>query len=166
MDAWVQSAALLAVSELVVLGDALVRRRSPLATVAELHSAIVSGGRGVIRLRQAVKLIRPGVDSPRETLLRLLLGRAHLPEPEVNGLIVDGNGHFLALGDLVYREWRVVVEYDGEHHFASAEQVRHDLDRAERLVDAGWRVLRFNRMHMSDPVGIAHKVRHVLAVRQ
>jgi hypothetical protein len=37
---------------------------------------------------------------------------AGLPEPEVNPDIRNASGRFVGRGDLVYRRWRVIVEYD------------------------------------------------------
>jgi hypothetical protein len=65
-------------------------------------------------------LLRPGAESRPETLLRLLLGRAGLPEPEVNVDIRDDSGRFLGRADLVYPPWRTIVEYDGDQHRTSA----------------------------------------------
>jgi hypothetical protein len=96
---------------------------------------------GVVPARRATPLVRSRVDSVRETDVRLVLVASRLPEPEINGTILDDRGRFLARGDLIYRELRIVIEYDGWHHERSAEQRQHDILRRERLEAAGWRVI-------------------------
>lgn len=92
-------------------------------------------------------MVRPRTDSPTETELRLDLVEFGLPEPEVNVDIFDSFGRLIAIGDLVYRRYRVIVEYDGDHHRRDRAQYERDVDRLDDLARAGWRVVRFNRSH-------------------
>lgn len=150
VDTWCQLAALLGLDELIMVGDALVRRHQPFATMPELRSAVAryAGHRGARRLREALEWVRPRVDSPKETELRLLLLRQGLPEPEVNGVIVDEFGIKIATGDLVFRRYRVLAEYDGGHHRTDEEQYHWDVDRLDAIMAAGWRVVRINKSHL------------------
>jgi hypothetical protein len=93
-------------------------------------------------------MVRAGVDSPRETVLRLVIVRAGFPEPEVNGVILDGDGKKIATGDLVFREYKVLVEYDGEQHRLDQEQYNWDIDRLDAIREAGWLVVRINKSHL------------------
>ena len=149
VDTWCQMAAHLTVDELVVLGDGLVRRQRPLATLAELRTAAsrYAGGRGARALAEALRLIRPGTDSPKETELRLAIIRSGLPEPEVNITIYDDQGLPIARGDLVYPRHKVLIEYDGAHHREVEQQYFNDVDRDDRVTEAGWRIIHFNRSH-------------------
>ncbi|MRX43154.1 DUF559 domain-containing protein [Agromyces sp. Q22] len=149
IDAWCQLAGELTERELVVIGDALVRRRHPSATLDGLQRAVArtAGRRGHRRLVRALSRVRPRTDSPAETLLRLDLVDAGLPEPDVNVPIHDASGRQIAIGDLVYARWRVLVEYDGEHHRNDRAQYSRDVDRLDDLAHAGWRVIRFNAAH-------------------
>lgn len=83
VDAWCQLAAELGERELVIIGDALVRRSHPFATMGDLSAAVVrwSGRRGCRALARAFARVRPRTDSPAETLLRLDLVAFGLPEP-------------------------------------------------------------------------------------
>jgi hypothetical protein len=91
---WLDMAELLSVDELVVMGDSCVRmpraefedRDMPLCSLADLQRMIDrhKGKRGLRKAKEAVKFIRVGADSPQETLLRLAMVRAGLPEPELN----------------------------------------------------------------------------------
>lgn len=150
VDAWCQLAAEATERELVVVGDALVRRRRPVATMAELHRAVerMAGRRGHRRLTRALARVRARTDSPAETELRLDLVDAGLPEPAVNVDLRDARGRLIAIGDLVYAEYRILVEYDGDHHRTDRAQYARDVDRLDDLAAAGWRVIRFNASHV------------------
>lgn len=149
VDTWCQMAAELELDELIVLGDALLRRQRPFARPADLEAAVprYAGARGARLLAAALPLIRPGTDSPRETSLRLAMVRADLPEPEVNVRIYDDSGLPIARGDLVYRRYKVLVEYDGGQHREDSRQYHSDIDRLDLLAEAGWRVIRVNSSH-------------------
>ncbi|GAB3577836.1 hypothetical protein GCM10027406_13000 [Leifsonia lichenia] len=163
VEVWCELAATLALDELVQAGDALVRRNAPLSDVDQLESA-VRGARhrpGVRRMHDALALIRPRTDSPMETVLRLALVRAGLPEPLVNPPLTDAAGAFVAFGDLVYERDGIVIEYDGEQHRLDAAQYAADVDRLWRIESLGWRVIRVNRSHLRD--GGVEAVRRVRA---
>ncbi|MCS5715246.1 endonuclease domain-containing protein [Herbiconiux sp. CPCC 205716] len=151
MTAWVQLAVMLPLDDLVAAADHLVltpRRqavaqtrpfcsRDELAERLELHC-----GRGKASAVRALALVRDGAESPRETHLRLALVRHGLPEPELNVSIEDARGLRIGYGDLVYPEWKVLVEYDGEQHRSDSRQYYRDVERLEALHRAGWHVVR------------------------
>jgi hypothetical protein len=167
-DAWCQLGSSLSVRELVVVGDGLMRRKDPLATLDDLQAAVARWGarRGAKRLRAALSMVRPRTDSVRETELRLDAAAAGLPEPEVNGLIRDELGRFVAWGDLVYRAQRVLLEYDGEQHRLDDRQFARDVQRLDDLARLGWRVIRVNKAHLG-PARAAQlaRVREALVAR-
>lgn len=150
VDTWCQLSSTLTLDELIMVGDALVRRRQPFATLAELGRGVAgyAGHRGAQRLREALEWVRPRVDSAKETELRLMLVRAGLPEPEVNGVITDEFGVKVATGDLVFRRYRVLAEYDGGQHRTDEEQYHWDIDRLDAIMALGWRVVRINKSHL------------------
>ncbi len=150
--AWATLARRLNLKEAVVLGDALVtsnenypglRVPRPIATLEELEqvSSLMGSAPGVILVRHAVPRVRERVASRMETELRLLLEDSGLPGAEVNAVIRDEAGAFLAEGDLVYRQQRVVVEYQGDHHRTDPRQFQSDVRRRRRLNAAGWTVV-------------------------
>lgn len=96
---------------------------------------------GVQRARIAAELVRPGSESPRESMARFNLVAWGLPEPKLNIDVLDDDGRFLGRGDLVYEEWRVVAEYDGWYHERDAAQRQRDILRREGFERAGWRVV-------------------------
>lgn len=150
VDTWCQMSTLLDLDALIEMGDALVRRKQPLATMDELRTGVLhyTGQRGAKMLRAAFESVRPRTDSAKETATRLVIVRAGLPEPEVNGEIFDRLGRKIATGDLVFRGHRILVEYDGEQHRTDEEQYHWDVDRLDAIMEAGWRVIRINKSHL------------------
>ena len=94
-----------------------------------------------------------------ETALRLLLIRAGLPEPELNQELFDDRGRWIGRFDMVYRDARVIVEYDGDQHRTSTTQYELDISRIDRAIAAKWRVVRVRArgIHVSP----AHTIRRV-----
>lgn len=160
---WADLATLLTVDELVIAGDRLLGRPEPLATPTEISDAVAdaTGLRGTRRLAQALALVRAGSRSPRETRARLALVRAGLPEPELNAPI-PVRGRILH-GDLAYRPWRVLLEYEGDQHRTDPWQWAHDLERYNDLAEAGWLVIRASKK-LSD-IGLATRTRRALISR-
>ena len=75
-----------------------------------------------------------------ETRARLMFWRAGFPEPEVNAEVLDSAGGWLLEGDLVWREQRVIGEYQGADH-GSIKRRSADSSRASSAEDHGYRVL-------------------------
>lgn len=120
--------------DLVVLGDSLVRRKR--TTPEALASRAREKAGPYSRLaRRAAALVRPGVDSPMETRLRLLIVLAGLPEPEVDHRVHDEDGALLRRYDLSYLPFPLIIEYDGRQHAESDEQWLTDIGRDEVLDD-------------------------------
>ncbi len=131
----------LGADDLVVAGDALVGRLGTAATslLAGTLGARTRprGGRALV---DALALVRPGVRSPMESRARLMFVRAGFPEPEVNRPVLDAAGGWLLEGDLVWREQRVVGEYQGADH-ADRRRRSADAHRAGLARDEDWTVL-------------------------
>ena len=120
---------------------------------------------GVQRARRVAAQVRRGVASPRETDVRWELTRAGLPEPELNADIHDEHGRWIARGDLVFRRWKVLVEYDGWQHERDAVQRQWDHLRREQLDAAGWRVIVITAEDMNSPRAFVARVRQALRQR-
>jgi hypothetical protein len=136
-DTWCDLGELLALDDLVVLGDAVANR---LGDVAPLGLALGRRvrPRGAVLLREALTLVRMGSDSPMESRCRLLFGRAGLPEPELNAVVTDRVGTFLCRADFLWRRKRVIAEYQGADHFGSFERGDDDISRRLLAQDDGW----------------------------
>lgn len=163
VECWVELASILDVDDLVVAGDHLVRREKPLATVEELWDAVAGAKwvRGVPKLRRAIPLVRPGTDSPPESVTRLILIRGGLPEPVVGHKVFDG-GEYVGRPDLAYVEERIAIEYEGDGHRTDQETFRRDIERKERFHDAGWRTLRVTAEHLQVPAALVVRVHRAL----
>jgi hypothetical protein len=170
---WLDMAELLTVDEIVAMGDACVRvprpefegRDLPFCSLADLQRTIDKhrGKRGLRKAKEALELIRVGSDSPQETLLRLAILRAGLPEPELNVPIIAEDGTRHHEPDLSYRRYRIGIEYEGEHH-GDASQIARDIARSERYAALGWTEVRISRRHMvNDAKPAAAKVLVALA---
>lgn len=140
LDVFGQLASLIGLVDLVVVGDHLVRHghTTPGQLVAQCEGL---RGAGAARARSAAAYVRGNVDSPMETRLRMLLVLAGFPEPRVNHMIREMDGHPVRRYDLSWPEIRLIVEYDGRHHVERIEQWEVDLQRREAIDDNGWRLL-------------------------
>lgn len=137
---FVELAQHLALVDLVVVGDALVRRGWLELDALRAGVTVVVGRRRVGLAARAADLVRPRVDSPLETKVRLLLVLAGLPSP-VSGFEVVHDGQFVAVVDLAYPQWRVIIEYDGDLHRTRKSKWRMDVATREALRDLGWTVI-------------------------
>lgn len=135
-------AADLDLADLVAIGDVILRRR--LADLDALRTVVdwARRRRGVATARAGLGLLDGRARSPQESRLRVRLALAKLPPPEVNAIVLDRFGGFLAEGDLVWRAQKVLVDYDGEVHL-SERQRRKDAVRRNLLQREGWLVLTY-----------------------
>jgi len=141
-DTWcdLASTGILDLDEVIVLGDAVVHHRTgiPPSQLAEAVSRR-RGWRGRRLMDDALGQLRPRNNSPMETRARLFFLRGGLPAPELNVVINDrDSGQWLAESDFVWRDQRVVAEFDGDHHRTSRQQWQNDVARRENLQDDGW----------------------------
>jgi hypothetical protein len=143
VDTWVDLARVpgVTVEDLVIAGDAFSTRTPDLLDPL-VCAAAAAGGRGRRLLRKAGPLLRRGSGSPMETRARLAFGRAGLPEPELNAEVFAEDGHFLARVDFLWREARVIVEYEGDQHRTDRRQWQSDIQRTRLLESLGRRVVR------------------------
>jgi hypothetical protein len=164
MRTFVDAATQLSDRALLRVGDWMVAQK--LVELGMLRAYVADSHLdGVQRARRVAALIRPGAASPRESDLRWELRRAGLPEPELNAEISDDRGQWLARGDLVYRDYKVVVEYDGWQHERDAAQRQWDHLRREQLEANGWRVIVITTRDMRSPAAVVARVRQALRQR-
>ncbi|SFR69871.1 hypothetical protein SAMN05428970_0806 [Agromyces sp. CF514] len=145
-DTWCSLAGMLSLDDLVAAGDRLVGLPVPLSSFELIDEAIVRHGRrpGRARLRLARAQLRANSYSRRESLARLSLVRAGLPEPELVAILHLRSGRSTK-GDLVFRRHRVLVEYDGDQHRTDDRQWATDVSRLNDLVADGWIVIRMTK---------------------
>jgi len=149
------------VVEAVTCVDALVHIGAVTPAQVEAYAAGCRGWRGVRRCAEALGHVDGAAESPMESRLRMLLVQAGLPRPVVNQPLYDAYGCFLARPDL--RIEHVLVEYDGSVH-RDRDQFNRDLRRQNRLVDAGFTVLRYTGADVyGRAASITAQVRRALA---
>ncbi len=166
---WVQLGAVLEVADLVAVGDAIIRvprgrhgrlldASTALATLDQLEAAAHAGNRkGAARIRAALPLLRQGASSRPETHLRISLLGAGLPEPELDGEVRSAAGLLLGISEIVFRTWRVAVEYEGDQHRTDRRQWNRDIHKYEAYRAAGWHVIRITAEHLYGrrPIAVA-----------
>ena len=150
--------------ELVAVGDALLRAgRLDAASLAE-RLARADGLRGVVRARRRAGQLTPSAASRPESLLRVWLLDSRLPDPEVQVPVADHAGRVVAHGDLGWRRWRVLAEYEGAGH-AEPDRFGADIERYTRMAADAWLVLRFGRVHLRRPWTVLERCEQALRAR-
>ncbi len=168
---WLDLARVLPLKELVCIGDALIRvprpdfeeRATPFTTLDALRAMVDrhKNLQGVVRAREALDLMRIGADSVPESMLRLAMLDAGLPEPELQARLYLSDP-FSPSADLGYRKRRVAIQYDGGHHLEE-EQMLSDRRRDKAFKAAGWTVLVFDKADLADDFGAAvRQIKRVL----
>ncbi|WP_309476678.1 DUF559 domain-containing protein [Arthrobacter sp. ISL-95] len=155
---WLDLARRLPVPDLVCMGDELIRiprpefeeRETPFSTLEALRKLVNrhKNFQGVVRAREALDLMRLGADSAPETLLRLAMLDAGIPEPELQ-VKLRQNDPFSPSADLGFRDRRVAIQYDGGHHLEQ-DQIFSDRRRDKAFEAAGWTVLTFGKDDLAD----------------
>lgn len=127
------------VEDAVVLVDRLVQAGA--AVLPEVRAAVTAlpRCRGSRVAREVAALADGLAESPQETRVRLLIGRAGLPAPVAQHVVRVG-GRFVARVDFGWPEHRLALEYDGQWH-GDPGQFARDRARLNRLTAAGWRVV-------------------------
>ena len=130
---------------------ALAGQRSmdwPRRTAARAAELPALAGKAALLMAVRDVLGEGRTDSVLERRMRRLL-RAHgfRPAPGVYPLVVKGR--LVAMLDVAFPERRVAIEVDGFAHHATPEQLRADHARQNRIVAAGWTVLRIGQQELS-----------------
>ncbi|WP_240629923.1 hypothetical protein [Specibacter cremeus] len=145
---WLDLASILRLDDLVAAADHLVsehhrhfgRPRIARVSAADLRAYVLAQSRvrGLPLAREAVRLMRVGVDSVRETHLRLILVRAGLPEFTPNFPIEGEPGEAPVWTDLGCQAFKVCGEYEGWRHLTPEKQSSDRL-RDRLTAERGWR---------------------------
>jgi hypothetical protein len=138
---WRDLAAVLERPALLAVTDWLLAQRCTTRDLAA-QLRLRPSGRGAARARDVLPFGDPRSESPMESWTRWVFHDAGLPMPELQGRIVDSSGRFLGRADFVWREQKVLVEFDGDHHRDRKTWV-DDVRRQNALIAAGWTILRF-----------------------
>lgn len=163
---WLDLARELPLPNLVCIGDQLIRmprpefegRSDPFTTLGRLRCLLDrhKNMQGIVRARQALDLMRVGSDSSPESLLRLAIVAAGLPEPELQ--IRLNSSRTAPSADAGYRSRRIALQYDGDHHLTDEQRFK-DRRRDMAFEAAGWTVLKFTAEDYRD--GFENAVRRI-----
>jgi hypothetical protein len=148
LEPWLDLADLTSIADHVV-SDEPSREGDSGVELGELEMALDrrSGRRGVSRLRRALRDARPHCWSRTETLARLVLTSAGIPEPELNHLVKLPTRRVHL--DMAWPEVRFAIEYDGDSH-REASQFLRDIERQELIQDENWSIMRMTRADLFD----------------
>ncbi|RLP77754.1 DUF559 domain-containing protein [Micromonospora sp. BL4] len=149
-------------SAVCVLDSALNQGRITSAQLA-LIPDLIRGRRGAVVARACLAEADGRAQSPLETRTRLRCVDGRVPPDALQLEVRDDDGHLLGIGDLGWRAPRLIAEADGRDAHASPEAAFTDRRRQNRLVNAGWTVLRFTWADTLDPDYIPWTVRQAIA---
>ena len=156
--------------DVVVLGDAMMRRKLALVTPAALTDVAerTFKVKGIAQVREQIPRMRPGTDSSTETRARLALVAANLPCPRVNEVVRDSHDRYIKRVDLAYPQYRIAIEYDGDQHRTDRRQWQDDVRRRRALEAEGWTVIVVVAQDLKDPTEFVARVRQAIrsATRQ
>jgi hypothetical protein len=125
----------------LVAADAALRERLVTAPALVDAARRCAGWPGARAARDVAGSASPLAESPLESLTRLGLLDAGLPEPELQVRIVDPADGWWCRVDMLWREQRVVLEADGKVKYTDSELWR-EKRRQHRLERLGYRVVR------------------------
>nr|WP_226803251.1 hypothetical protein [Bifidobacterium cebidarum] len=149
---WAQLATHMSLDSLIVLGDSIVTAIARQPALARGRTATViyddlkrfvdglAGFKGRLACQRALVLVMPGADSPKESEARLAL-RAHgVPQPVLNYEVPGAAFKSAAVItlDMAWPEYKVGVEYDGDHHRTDKMQWRRDQEKRDKLRGRQW----------------------------
>ncbi|MFF0149703.1 hypothetical protein [Micromonospora sp. NPDC005203] len=148
-----------------VLDSALSRGRVNPAQLAVIPS-LIRGRRGAVAARACLAEADGRAQSPLETRSRLRCVDGRVPPDTLQLQVRDDDGYLLGIGDLGWRSPRVIAEADGRDAHATPEALFADRRRQNRLINAGWTILRFTWRDTLHPDYIPHTVREAIAAAQ
>jgi hypothetical protein len=125
----------------------------------------MAGRRGANLIRRLLEARGEGYVAPMSELERMFLeivvaANLEMPERELN--IGDADG-WIGRVEFVYPRARLLIEIDGRLYHTALLDRQHDRDRDNRLMAAGWRVLRIDYEMLSQrPHEVAALVRAAL----
>ena len=137
------------------ISDGLRRELEAIASAKgiDISKAVASSGHGSAvppsarystlqraRCEAALKLVKPS-DSVQETRTRLALMLFGLPIPQTQYGITDSENGYTYTVDMAYPQYKVAIEYDGDHHRRFRKQYVRDQQKRRRLRQLGWTVI-------------------------
>jgi very-short-patch-repair endonuclease len=126
----------------VIRVDALLQATALDVTDVETLIGRHRGTRGIVQLREVVRLADTGAESPQETRTRLLLTDAGLRPQQTQINVCNRFDEHVRRIDMGWPQWKVGVEYDGEQHWSDPSVRARDIDQQAELEALSWRIIR------------------------
>lgn len=127
--------------------DALRRQLTTSEAVRDRFIQVARRGRRGVGVLRPLLEKRLGDSQPPtgefERRVGRLLVRAGLRTPTFEHVVCTPSGVFVARVDLAYPDLRIAIECDSDQWRSGRQRRQADLDRQNRLVLAGWTILRF-----------------------
>lgn len=108
--------------------------------------------------------VEPRSRSLPESEVRVLLCCAGLPRPVSNDALHAGDT-LLGYGDLVYRDLRLVIEYEGRQHALDTAQFQRDIHRYRSFRDADVAYLQITREMLRHPRTVVTAIHQAMVAR-
>lgn len=145
----------------VVVTDAALDRGATKTEIERLLAARC-GRRGVARGRELLDLADRGAQSPWESVCRVVVRAVGLPAPGTQIRVDTDLGRFYA--DMGWRQWRLLVEFDGAVKYAGSNRDATSALMAEKrrqhaMEDEGWRVLRMTAADLGPDLRLVRRLR-------
>ncbi|WP_328851044.1 hypothetical protein OG994_23910 [Micromonospora globbae] len=140
------------------LNRGLIRQEELLAV-----PRLIRGRRGAVAARGYLTEADGRAQSPLETRTRLRCVDGKVPPDTLQLEVRDHDGYLLGIGDLGWRGPKVIAEADGREAHDTPSAAFADRRRQNRLVNAGWTVLRFTWADTLRPDYIPWTVRQAIA---
>jgi hypothetical protein len=163
--AFIGAAASLRLIDLVKIGDWLLHREH--MTIASLVGLIRAQPwrPGAGEAMAVIRHLEPRSRSLKESETRVVLVFSGLPRPEVNRDVFDADGFFVGCGDLIYRLWKLVIEYEGRQHAFDDAQLARDIDRYAGFRRSAWEYVQVTQAKLDRPRSLVAHVHQRLVER-
>src|SRR6266516_3893390 len=147
----------------VVVADAALRAR--LTNPPELRNVLADcrNWPGVQRAARVVAFADPWAERAFESIARVVFAEQRLPPPQTQVPIIDG-AEIVARVDFYWKDHRTIAETDGLLKYTSADVLRAEKLRQERLADLGYEVVRITWAEITKhPAETAARIRRAFA---
>lgn len=126
--------------------------------------------RGVPQARRAVSFAEDQSESPAESISRVNMTYAGIPEPLIQRDVFDTNGELVGRVDFLWEEERLVGEVDGAFKYGRLLQpgdtpqaaIMREKRREERIRAAGYWIVRWDWATANDPRLLGERIGPVL----
>ncbi len=152
----------------VVLADSALRLRRTMLAELRAVAGDCYAWSGMCHACRAIELADPASESVLESLSRVAMHEQGLPQPRTQVVIGDAGGA-IARVDFLWEQYRVVGEADGLGKYApdgrrtTVEIVRAEKRREERILDAGYEIVRWGWRDANRPEVLARRLRAAFA---